>query len=96
MLQTEPQASLGRDGEAGTRQMYFILYPKELEDEVIQALESAGVPGYTEMPKMVGRGRHIRHFDNPVWPGATGAVFTRQPARVIAPVPGADYRSGRR
>jgi hypothetical protein len=59
-----------------SRQMYLILYPKELEDEIIQALESTGVPGYTEMPKMVGRGRHIRHFDNAVWPGATGAVFT--------------------
>jgi hypothetical protein len=76
MLQTEPQAPSGWDGLAAARQMYFILYPKELEDEVIQALESAGVPGYTEMPKMVGRGRHIRHFDNPVWPGATGALFT--------------------
>jgi hypothetical protein len=59
-----------------TRQFYLILYPKELEDEVIQALEATGVPGYTEMPKMVGRGRRIKHFDNPVWPGATGAVFT--------------------
>ncbi|HET6319917.1 MAG TPA: hypothetical protein VFG86_25950, partial [Chloroflexota bacterium] len=58
------------------RQLYLILYPKELEDEVIQTLEQVGVPGYTEMPKMVGRGQRIRHFDNPVWPGATGAVFT--------------------
>jgi hypothetical protein len=58
------------------RELYLILYPKELEDEIIQTLEAAGVPGYTEMPKMVGRGRHIRHFDNPVWPGATGCVFT--------------------
>ncbi|HEY1292744.1 MAG TPA: hypothetical protein VGJ60_06580, partial [Chloroflexota bacterium] len=59
-----------------TRELYLILYPKELEDEIIQALESTGVPGYTEMPKMIGRGRHIKHFDNPVWPGATGCVFT--------------------
>jgi hypothetical protein len=59
-----------------TQEMYMILYPKELEDEVIQALESTGVPGYTEMPKMIGRGRHTRHFDNAVWPGATGCVFT--------------------
>jgi hypothetical protein len=28
------------------------------------------------MPKMVGRGRHIKHFDNAIWPGATGCVFT--------------------
>ena len=54
------------DGLIGTREMYSILYPKELEDEVLQTLEAAGVPGYTEMPKMVGRGRHMKHFDNPV------------------------------
>ncbi|MBV9168811.1 MAG: hypothetical protein JOZ81_01845 [Chloroflexi bacterium] len=59
-----------------SRQLYLILYPKELEDEIIQALESTGVPGYTEFPKMIGRGRKVKHFDNSVWPGATGAVFT--------------------
>jgi hypothetical protein len=57
-------------------EMYLILYPKELEEEVVELLEAAGVPGYTEMPKMIGRGRRIKHFDNPVWPGATGALFT--------------------
>ena len=75
MVQTETQSA----GSARThprQEFYLILYPKELEDEVIQTLEATGVSGYTEMPKMVGRGRHIRHFDNPVWPGATGAVFT--------------------
>jgi hypothetical protein len=59
-----------------TRELYLILYPKELEDEIIQTLEAVHVPGYTELPKLVGRGRHIRHFDNAVWPGATGAVIT--------------------
>lgn len=77
MVQTQGGASETSAGSQSTaREMYMILYPKELEDEVIEALESTGVPGYTEMPKMVGRGRHIRHFDNPVWPGATGCVFT--------------------
>lgn len=77
MVQTQGGASETSEGSQSTaREMYMILYPKELEDEVIEALESTGVPGYTEMPKMVGRGRHIRHFDNPVWPGATGCVFT--------------------
>ena len=64
------------DPRQKAREMYMILYPKELEDEVIQTLESTEVPGYTEMPKMIGRGRHVRHFDNAVWPGATGCVFT--------------------
>jgi hypothetical protein len=76
MVQIESQRGMA-DGDVSTAQeLYLILYPKELEDEIIQALESTGVPGYTELPKMVGRGRHVRHFDNPVWPGATGCVFT--------------------
>lgn len=76
-IDKQPAAIGGGTDDAHTsREMYLILYPKELEDEVIEVLESTGVPGYTEMPKMVGRGRHIRHFDNPVWPGATGCVFT--------------------
>ncbi len=76
MVQTEAWMDVATQARPGPRQMYLILYPKELEDEIIQALEDSGVPGYTEMPKMVGRGQRIRHFDNPVWPGATGAVFT--------------------
>src|SRR5438477_11250756 len=69
-------APLATDARTGAVQLYLIMYPKELEDEVIQTLEDAGVPGYTEIPKMVGRGRYVRHFDNAVWPGATGCVFT--------------------
>jgi hypothetical protein len=76
MVQTQRNPAATDDDLHAPREMYLILYPKELEDEVIQTLEASGVPGYTEMPKMVGRGRHIRHFDNAVWPGATGCVFT--------------------
>ena len=76
MVQVEAQPFAVESGGRVAREMYMLLYPKELEDEVIQTLESTGVPGYTEMPKMIGRGRHTRHFDNAVWPGATGCVFT--------------------
>jgi hypothetical protein len=76
MIEFETQTLVARDVSQATLQLYLILYPKELEDEVIQTLEAAGVPGYTELPKMVGRGRQHKHFDNPVWPGATGALFT--------------------
>jgi len=62
MIQMETQSS-GSARAHPHQEFYLILYPKELEDEVIQTLEATGVPGYTEMPKMVGRGRHIRHFD---------------------------------
>ena len=80
MVQVESKQSVADYALQTPREMYMILYPKELEDEIIDTLESTGVPGYTEMPKMVGRGRHVKHFDNPVWPGATGCVFT-----VVAP-----------
>jgi hypothetical protein len=76
MVQIETQPAAAGVTLHAARELYLILYPKELEDEVIEVLESTGVPGYTEMPKMIGRGRHVRHFDNAVWPGATGAVFT--------------------
>src|SRR5579872_5867883 len=76
MVQTESQPGAASRGSGTAMELYMILYPKELEDEIIQTPESTGVPGYTEMPKMLGRGRHVRHFDNPVWPGATGCVFT--------------------
>ena len=76
MVQLEAQPTVAASNVRTPRELYLILYPKELEDEIIETLESTGVPGYTEMPKMVGRGRHVRHFDNPVWPGATGCVFT--------------------
>src|ERR1700694_1744989 len=78
MVQTDKQpGAVGvQEKDQSAREFYLILYPKELEDEVIQSLESTGVPGYTEMPQMLGRGRHVRHFANAVWPGATGAVFT--------------------
>ena len=72
--ESDPSSSPADPGSA--RQLYWILYPKELEDEIVQALEAAGVPGYTEFPKLVGRGRRVRHFDNPIWPGATGAIIT--------------------
>jgi len=73
---TMDSVGVGGVGVRETRELYLILYPKELEDEIIQTLEATGVPGYTEMPKMVGRGRHMKHFDNAVWPGATGCIFT--------------------
>jgi hypothetical protein len=76
MVVVESQPVGVEDDARTALEMYLILYPKELEDEIIGTLEATGVPGYTEMPKMVGRGRHVRHFDNPVWPGATGCIFT--------------------
>lgn len=76
VLPVRPGVQDGRNDRTEERQFCLILYPKELEDEILELLEAEQVPGYTAMPKMVGRGRRIRHSDNPVWPGASGAVFS--------------------
>jgi hypothetical protein len=60
--------------ERQRRTMYLLLYPREVEEDVLKELDATGVPGYSVLPKLVGRGREP-HFDNPVWPGATGAVL---------------------
>jgi hypothetical protein len=59
-----------------TRTFYLIMFPRELEDDVIEALEQLGLPGYTEFDKVTGRGPRGRHFDTAVWPGAEGSIFT--------------------
>ena len=56
--------------------MYLVLYPQNLEDEVVAMLDALGVPGYTETQKVIGRGPRGHHFDTQVWPGADGMIFT--------------------
>jgi hypothetical protein len=76
LLHTRRGIQDGDNNRTMDGELCLILYPKELEDEILELLEVEQVPGYTAMPKMVGCGRRIRHFDNPVWPGASGAVFS--------------------
>jgi len=75
-VRSEPLEFLVGNAPVGTRELFLILYPKEMEDEIVSTLEEIGVPGYTQFPKMIGRGRRTKHFDNSIWPGSTGAVFT--------------------
>jgi hypothetical protein len=62
--------------ETETRTFYLILFPHELDDEVVDVLEQLGLPGYTEFTKVTGRGPRGKHFDTAVWPGAEGSIFT--------------------
>jgi hypothetical protein len=55
--------------------MFVIVYPDTCEEEVVQILDSVGVPGYTETRKVTGRGQRGRHFDNSIWPGADGMIY---------------------
>ncbi|HEX8966715.1 MAG TPA: hypothetical protein VF937_02475 [Chloroflexota bacterium] len=54
----------------------LIVFPQGVEDDLIELLDQLGVPGYTEVQKVTGRGPRGRHFDTAVWPGADGAIFT--------------------
>ena len=75
-----PAEAVLPDPVSSPMQFYLVLFPEAIEDEVLETLEAAGVPGYTEFPKMLGRGPHHRHFGNPIWPGRVGALFTIVPA----------------
>ncbi len=56
--------------------LYLILYPQSSEEDIVDILATIGAPGFTELEKVVGRGRRGRHFDNPIWPGAEGMIYT--------------------
>lgn len=58
------------------RELYLILFPNGFEEQIEGILDEIGAPGYSEGPSLVGRGSRGRHFDNQVWPGATGEIFT--------------------
>jgi hypothetical protein len=66
-------------GGCVTRTFYLVLFPREMQGEVVETLEELGLPGYTELAKVTGRGPRGRHFDTPVWPGAEGSIFTVGP-----------------
>ena len=55
--------------------MFLILYPESSKEEIVELLDSVGVPGFTETEKVIGRGQRGRHFDNPIWPGADGMIY---------------------
>lgn len=60
--------------EAPVQTMLVIVYPDSCKEEIVEILDSVGVPGYTTQ-KVVGRGQRGRHFDNAIWPGADGMIY---------------------
>ncbi len=46
-----------------------------IQEEVLEALRTAGVRHYTQWPRLIGVGAATgARFDNHVWPGANGAL----------------------
>lgn len=55
--------------------MYMILYSELAEDSVLSTLDRIGVPGFTQLAKVTGRGPRGHHFDSRAWPGANGMIY---------------------
>ncbi len=54
----------------------FLFYHIEYEEEVIQALQNAGINAYTKWEKVLGKGEKSEpKLDTAVWPGFNGAFF---------------------
>jgi len=58
------------------RTFCLVLFPAHYGEQVEAILDSVGVPGYSRTHDVVGRGPRGHHFDNAVWPDATGEIFT--------------------
>lgn len=78
MVVPQPQSTLTSEDQTApqARELYLILFPSGLQEQIEGILDEIGVPGYSEGPDLMGRGSRGRHFDNQVWPGATGEIFT--------------------
>lgn len=74
--QPEVQPANATQATSLARELYLILFPTGFEERIEGILDEIGVPGYSEGPNLVGRGSRGPHFDNQVWPGATGEIFT--------------------
>src|SRR4051812_18839990 len=70
---TELWATLPLTDDART--FCVILFPAHFEDRIEAVLDGVGAPGYSRAPDVTGRGERGRHFNNAVWPGATGEIF---------------------
>jgi hypothetical protein len=52
----EPERVASDQVSRSEKQLYLILFTQEFEAEVVEALDASGVPGFTEFPKLTGRG----------------------------------------
>ena len=76
MQDVVPPEVAGSPAKTEPQTFCLIIFPQGVEEAVIGILDQVGVPGFTYSEKVTGRGLHGRHFDNPIWPGADGAIFT--------------------
>jgi hypothetical protein len=66
----------GAPAQTEARTFCLIIFPMGIEESITGILDEVGVPGFTQLEKVTGRGQRGRHFDTPIWPGADYAIFT--------------------
>lgn len=62
--------------------LVLVIFHEVYRDRIRQLLEALGVPGYTELRELGGRGETGRRYDTSVWPGRNAAVLTVVDAEV--------------
>ncbi len=56
--------------------MLLLIYDAVFEDDVMEALEQGGRPGYTQWRRVLGRGERAEpRLDDGVWPGFNNALM---------------------
>ena len=64
--------------------LVMILVDADRAPDVEAVLESRGLPGYTEIPQVLGKGLTGRKFGTRAFPGATALYFTVIPTAQVA------------
>jgi hypothetical protein len=57
-------------------QMLLIVFRDSLEDDLRRLLDQLGVKGFTEAPRLIGRGESGTALNSFDWPGTNAMIFT--------------------
>jgi len=67
--------------------MILIAYNAAIDDEVMEAVESAGVDSFTKIPEVLGKGHTSEpHFHTDVWPGYNTLLLAVAEDEIVAGV----------
>jgi len=56
--------------------MLMIIYNEALDNEVMEALDSSSINGYTKIAKVFGRGKKSgTHLGTDIWPGLNNILY---------------------
>jgi len=67
--------------------MILIAYNAAIDDEVMEAIETAGVNSFTKIPEVLGKGHTSEpHFHTDVWPGYNTLLLVVAEDEIVAGV----------